>query len=120
NPTSSTMSGSILPQQLDAASFEEYFGSILPDIERMLRNGVRVSKDSINICLVDGKPRIFLSDLGDAKFDEIPKDRFRTFAEGYVGFAEESFINSLDEEEYQKHKPFFESEAFSFNNAYNI
>jgi hypothetical protein len=120
NPRSSTVDTEILPKQLDDATFEEYFSSILPDLQSLIQNGVRVGIDSVNICIVDGKPRIFLSDLGNAEFELIPRETMSKISEKYVMFASGAFLNGLTETEYQKHKVFFDGETFSVNNDNNI
>ena len=116
NSRSSTVTGDVLPIELTGDSFEEYFGSIVPDVQSLINNGVWVGIDSLNICLVDGKPRIFLSDLGGAEFEEIPEETRARVAERYVSNAFSAFLNGLTEAEYQKHKEFFDGEPFEFNN----
>lgn len=116
----STVKTEVLPTELDRNSFESYFESVIPDVQTLLTNGVRVGVDSLNVCLVDGKPRIFLSDLGSADFEEISDEVRPRVAERYVGNAFSAFLNGLTEAEYQKHKPFFDGEHFKFDNPNNV
>lgn len=120
NVTSSTVTGDILPADVNDSKFEEYFGKIIPDIRVMIQNGIQVGRDSINICLVNGEPRIFLSDLGNAQFESFTEEQRQPVSERYISFALSAFQNCLTESEYQKHKVFFESEPFKFNNPNSI
>jgi hypothetical protein len=120
NPTSSTVKNEVLPKQLNDTRYEEYFSSIIPDLQTLIKNGVRVGRDSINICIVDGHPRIYLSDVGNAKFEPFPEKTIPEIVEKYVIYAQGAFLNSLTETEFQKHKTFFDSEIFDFNNPDNM
>lgn len=116
----STVKSDVLPSELDRNIFEAYFESVIPDVQTLITNGVRVGVDSLNVCLVDGKPRIFLSDLGSADFEEISDEARPRIAERYVGNAFSSFLNGLTKAEYQKHEPFFDGEHFRFDNPNNV
>lgn len=120
NSQSSTVTGEVLPATLDGDSFEDYFENIVPDVQQLIRNGVRVGVDSINVCLVNGEPRLFLSDLGNADFEEISEEAQPRVAERYISHAFSAFLNGLTYEEYQKHKDFFDSSPFKFNNPDNL
>jgi hypothetical protein len=120
NASSSTVTEDLLPDQLDAKIFEDYFATITPDVGALINNGVRVGLDSLNVCLVDGKPRIFLSDLGAAKFEDIAQDDRPRIVERYISNVFSAFLNGLTEAEYQKHKSFFDSESFKFDNPNNV
>jgi hypothetical protein len=120
NSRSSTVTKDVLPSGVDGDSFEEYFAHIVPDIQRLIQNSVRVGGDSINVCLVDGQPRIFLSDLGNVQFEAFSEEQIPAISEMYVAHALSAFINGLTEAEYRKHKAFLESEHFKFNNPDNV
>ena len=116
----STVRGDVLPTELDRDNFEGYFESVIPDVQTLIANGVRVGKDSLNVCLIDGKPRVFLSDLGSADFEEIPEEARPRVAERYVDNVFAAFLNGLTEAEYQKHKAFFDGEHFKFDNPNSV
>lgn len=116
----STVKSEVLPSEIDRISFESYFESVIPDVQTLITNGVRVGVDSLNVCLVDGKPRIFLSDLGSADFEDIPEEARPRVAERYVGNLFSAFLNGLTEAEYQKHKSFFDGEHFRFDNPNTV
>lgn len=116
----STNTDDILSEQLNIYQFEDYFEGIVDDIKMLLQNGVRLDIDSINICIVDGKPRIYLSDLGPAVFKPFSNDEISSVAENYVMFAVGAFLNGLTELEFQRHRVFFEGEAFDFNSTSSV
>lgn len=116
----STVRGDVLSVELERDSFEGYFESVIPDIQTLITNGVKIGKDSLNVCLVDSKPRVFLSDLGSAEFGEIPEEARARVAERYVDNVFSAFLNGLTEAEYQKHKPFFDGEHFQFDNPNTV
>lgn len=116
----STVTGDVLPSRLNDSSFEEYFGNIIPDVQALIKNGVRVGIDSINVCLVDGKPRLFLSDLGNAEFEQFTPEQIPRASERYVSHAFSAFLNGLTEAEYQRHKDFFDGSSFKFDNPNKI
>lgn len=120
NVTSSTVNGNLLPGTLTIDAYQELMASILPDLEIMIKNGVQVGSDSINICLIEGKPRIYLNDLGTAVFKPFQDDQIPQVAEMYISNANGAFLNGLTEPEYQKHNTFFNGDAFKFNNPQNI
>lgn len=120
DPHASTIRGNVLPTVLDEGSFEELIGYTVSDIQSLIRNGLRVGVDSINICLINGKPRIFLSDLGDMRVEPFPKDRILPVAREYAAHAYSAFVQGLTEQEYQKHKAFFGGEFFKFSNPNNL
>lgn len=120
NSNSSTVQGNVLPVELDDVTFEEFFGNITDDVNSMILNGLRVGLDSVNICIVNDIPRIFLSDLGNAQFEPFSQEDMPAQAERYVSYALSAFQNGLTEEEYQRHKAFFDSEPFKFNNPDSV
>ena len=117
---SSTVNTDLLPTELNENIYEQYMSNIVPDIQVMLENGLRVGVDSINICIVDEKPRIFLSDVGDAEFGAISKENIPSYAKKYIIFALSAFTNGLTENEYRKHKVFFDSDSFDYRSPDNI
>lgn len=116
----STVKSEVLSSELDRSSFESYFESVISDVQTLITNRVRVGVDSLNVCLVDGKPRVFLSDLGSADFEEIPEEARPRVAERYVSNVFSAFLNGLTEVEYRKHKPFFDGEHFRFDNPNTV
>lgn len=120
DPYASTVKGSILPATLDNDTFEELMSSTVPDMQTLIENGLRVGVDAISICLIDGKPRIFLSDLGSMRVKPFTEDRVPLVVREYSSHAYSAFIQGLTEEEYQQHKAFFGDELFRFSNPNNL
>jgi hypothetical protein len=120
NPSESTVTTDVLPEQLDEDSFQEYFTRVASDVRQMIEKGVRVKTDSLNLCILDGSPRIFLSDLGGAEFEPIPDDIKAQVAERYIGSAFSTFLNGLTESEYQRSKDSFGGPLFKYDNPDNI
>lgn len=116
----STVKENILPVVLDEVSFEDLMSSTVPDIQSLIQNGLRVGVDSISICLINGKPRIFLSDLGDMKTEPFPEDRISSVAREYASHVYSAFVQGLTEEEYQRHKVFFGGEFFKYSNPNSL
>ncbi len=120
NSHSSTIDSNLLPEEFDDAYYEEHLANMLPDLQVLTQNGAQVNEDSINICIVDRKPRIYFSDLGDAEFELIPEEGLPGIAKRYTMHLHLTFKNGLTEAECQKHRAFFDSNLFRANNSENI
>lgn len=120
NPASSTATETILPEQLDQERFLALLGGVENDLAVLINNGVRVGKDSINICRVNDRLQVFMTDLGSTQFKPIVSDDIEMYCQGYSQYAVDAIVNGLGEEEYQKNKGFLNGEAFGFNNPNNV
>lgn len=96
-------------EKFDSETFQQIFDPVLSDLAVMIKGGVRVGKDSINLCWQDNALRVFLSDLGSAQFEDITASDFGRYSKYYSMFALDAFINTLPEQVYQQNKYFFDN-----------
>jgi hypothetical protein len=120
NPSSSTIEQPLLPQQLTEHSFRSLFSGIQSDIAILIRNGVQLGADSFNLCVTDNGLRIYLNDLGSTEFSRFLPNELHDVCGTYIRTAISALINGLSETEFQKHKAFFEGNAFKLNNQNRI
>jgi len=116
NRLSTEYAGSVLPEQLDSESFQALFGGIVTDTATLISNGVHLGRDSFNVCVVDNGLRLFLNDLGSARFEPFEPGEIDHVSQQYTISTLDAFVNGLNEEEYQRHKGFLDGKAFEFNN----
>lgn len=110
NRHSSVMVSKLLPDQLDRSNVKAAFSDLAADAETLITAGVRVGSDSVNICKDSkGRLRLYLNDLGAAKFSSFDQTELREAATHYVGSAmTAALINGLDEAEWSKHGKFLD------------
>lgn len=121
NRESSIFTTETLPAgPLDATTFRTLFQGAAEDIVTLVRNNVTLSIDSFNICLEEGRLRLYLNDLGTAKFEPIPPTSIPTVCRYYAIAAIDAFLNALSYDEQQAHADFFEGSDFSLGNPGNM
>lgn len=109
NPNTSIWKTPILAGKiLDAQSLQVILRDATSDLSTMIRNGVQVMRDSMNLCIDRGQLRIFLNDLGSASFERISTGDRQDCAKTYCNWAVGAFLNALTEPEYQTNKRFFD------------
>ena len=114
NPNTSIRKTPVLRgQSLDMQSLTNVLGGVLSDLSTMIGNGVQVMSDSVNLCIDQGQPRIFLNDLGSATFERVSTGDLPEYAETYSRWAVGAMLNALSEPEYQANKRFFDRELGS-------
>lgn len=105
NRRSSTHKGRVFPEEITDESFGTSLSGIAEDIAKLVKNGVGLARDSINTCIEDGKVRLYVNDMGKAKFGS---KRFQgeEAASFYARSAVGSLINAVDEDEWSRVKEF--------------
>lgn len=94
----------VLPKDINLSSFETFFTHISCDVVTMVKNGVIVDGfDSVNVCIDRGALRLFLSDLGDMKINDLQDPgEVELYVRSVVTNALGAFVSKLSEEDQQK------------------
>jgi len=121
NSYSSKVSNNVFPDEVDEIVFTECLEGVITDIETMIKNGVQVGSDSINIAVQDDKLRIYLNDLGGMKIMPISENEIQDFFKTYLQCAVSALINGFPyNEEWQKLEGFFKSSVFNLDNPNGV
>lgn len=99
--------------------------AIVDDIVKMINSNLMIDiSDSINIAFVDGIPRIFLSDLGDAfldaSFDELPQNFIKKHIRMCVNKVLTIIRYGFLENNHDKYEEILTSNLFDFETPGNL
>ncbi|OHA65179.1 MAG: hypothetical protein A2672_00835 [Candidatus Wildermuthbacteria bacterium RIFCSPHIGHO2_01_FULL_49_22b] len=102
----------ILPEGISLSHLSAVVDSFSEDIKKLLQHHIRIGTDSFNLCVVEGKPRIYFNDLGNARFatDDSGINLEET-AEYYARAVVGVLTNGLTEAEYTEYKDYLEDHA---------
>lgn len=68
----------------------------------LISEGVRLGRDSFNLCLYQQKLHLYLNDLGSISMQKIRNSDIKKFIEYYAQWIVDAFINSVSDETYYK------------------
>lgn len=97
--TSSIGATELVSAQMDDADILRLFDPLLEEIYVLLQYGVRLSSDSINLCVKNREAHFYFNDLGRAVFQPMDDETLRRYAEYYVGRAVYTFLVGLTHQE---------------------
>jgi len=120
NRSTSTLIASILPKNFTPDGYQIIMQPALPDLATLIKAGLHIGGDSMNLCVVNGEVRPYLNDLGSASFEPFVPGRAFRDAVNYVSMLENACRNALTEEEYQGLMEFFYSPAVKSDNPQGI
>src|SRR3989344_552131 len=79
----------------------DLFAPIGDEVAKLVKNGARLGRDSVNLCDINDVPHLYLNDLGVASFGKISPDDFEKYVEHYVSSAIGAFVNTVSERVYR-------------------
>jgi len=121
NRLSSTLTASILPKDFSAETYQGMLQPALPDLAKLIKAGLHIGGDSMNICIINGEVRPYLNDLGSATFEPFVRGRAFRDAVNYISMLEHSCRQAFtDEEYYGLLEKFFFSDAVKYDNPLGI
>lgn len=120
NQSSSTLTASILSANFNADEYVRVLEPALPDLAKLIKAGLHIGGDSMNLCVADGKILPYLNDLGSASFEQfVPGEAFRDSV-NYVSMLENAYRAGLTTEEYNGLLDFFFSSAVKSDNPQGV
>lgn len=106
NRNSSIVEQDLLPVELDDKSFSDSIVGVREDIATLIKQGVSIGRDSFNLCLSDGKLRLYLNDLAGAELNAIEPEEVADYVQYYAMHAIGAVMNGLSHDEFTRHKEF--------------
>lgn len=101
NKRSSTGKTPMCGEDFSQENIARVFGEIQKELASLIKNKVSLSRDSVNICIVDGVPHLYLNDLGSLGLDTIKEENIGASKKFHASCVVGAVIEALTEEEYQ-------------------
>ncbi len=96
---------------LTVENFLSLFTTVVDDCVTLLKNGVMLHGDSINVCMDEtGCMRLYLNDLGEGmsqKDEEKNREKLRYTCGWYADYAKDAWASLFDFDEIENNKAFF-------------
>lgn len=117
NISSSAVKADIFAETPTLDSFIDDSRNLAHETAELIKNDVILGGDSINLGIDEKGLHLFLNDLAHATFAKLSEEDTEIYAARLSMWAVNAIYGGLSHEEYNKHREFFEGDAFDFRHG---